>query len=176
MKFFLCSLSAAAVLLTGCAATVQKSSDIALIKVNPESARHIAMYVTGPRQVIASADWAAFKREWYSAMRVAAETIGARFSWQDDKANPTGEPGTLMVVNVNDYRYLSAGSRIAFGRLTGNAFVDSSVQFMDLKTGALLGEKRYNTSTSAWQGRLAPMTDKQIQAITAEIAAEIKAR
>jgi hypothetical protein len=58
--------------------------------------------------------------------------------------------------------------------LTGNAYVDSSVQFRNLKTGALLGERKYNTSSSAWQGIFAPMTEKQVQAIATQIVNEIK--
>jgi hypothetical protein len=176
MKFVSLGLTFTVLLLTGCAATVQKSSDAAPIKASSESARHIAMNVTGPQQITASGDWEPFKGEWRSAMKSAAQAIGSQFSLQEGKPEATGEPGTLVVVNVKDYRYISPGARFAFGAMTGNAFVDSSVEFRDLKTGTLLGEKRYNTSSSAWQGIFSPMTDKQIQAITTEIATEIKAR
>ena len=84
--------------------------------------------------------------------------------------------GTLLVVNINDYRYLTPGARYGFGVMTGNAFIDSSVEYRDLKTGAVLGEKRFNTTSSAWQGVFSPMTDKQVQAIATEIAGEIKGR
>lgn len=174
MKFALASLLFGTLLLTGCAASVQKSSAGMPLKTTSDSSRHIAMNVTGPHTE--SGDWEQLKGEWRAAMKSAAASIGAKFSAQEGKPQPTGELGTLVVVNVNDYRYLSPGARYGFGVMTGNAYVDSTVQFMDLKTGALLGERKYNTSSTAWQGIFSAMTEKQIQAITSEIANEIKAK
>lgn len=176
MKLLLLSLSVTSLLLAGCAATVQKSSEIAEIKATSESTKYIAMNVTGSQKITTSGDWDAFKGEWISCMGSAAKAIGAEFAPQEGEPKPTGDPGILVIVRVADYRYISPGSRFVLGVMTGNAFVDSSVQFVDLKTGSLLGERTYNTSSSAWQGIFAPMTDKQIQAITTEIATEIKIR
>ena len=174
MKFALPGVAAVSLLLTGCAATVQKSSASAPIKTVPGAARQITMNVSGPQQITASKDWKPFVGEWRSAMKNASEAIGAQFLMQEGKPRPTGEMGTLLVVNINDYRYLTPGVRYGFGVMTGNAFIDSSVEYRDLKTGAILGQKRFNTSSSAWQGVFSPMTDKQVQAIAKEIADEIK--
>lgn len=39
---------------------------------------------------------------------------------QDALNAPTKSDGTLVVVDVEDYRYVSTGARIAFGVMTGN--------------------------------------------------------
>jgi hypothetical protein len=57
--------------------------------------------------------------------------------------------------------------------MTGNAFMDADVRFLDLKTGKALGTKNYNTSSTAWQGVFSAMTEKQIQAICAEIVKDV---
>lgn len=176
MKPGLTAVVLGALFLTGCAASVQKGATGEALKTSADSARQITLNVTGPKQITESGDWEQLKGEWRAGMRSAAAAIGAKFVPQEGKPQPTGEPGTLVVVNVNDYRYISPGARYGFGALTGNAYVDSTVRFMDLKTGALLGERSYNTSSSAWQGVFSAMTEKQIQAITTEIANEVKAR
>ena len=66
------------------------------------------------------------------------------------------------------------GQRIAFGVFSGNAYIDSKVEFRDLATGKLYGERAYNTSSSAWGGVFSAMTPKQIYALADEIIAEIK--
>ena len=176
MKLAITSLLFGAFLLTGCAASVQKSATNTALKTNQDSAKHITLNVTGPEQITASEDWEQLKGEWRAAMKAAAASIGAKYSAQEGKPQPTGEPGTLVVVQVNDYRYLSPGARYGFGIMTGNAYVDSTVQFLDLKTGSYLGARKYNTSSTAWQGVFSAMTEKQIQAISAEIVNEIKAK
>jgi hypothetical protein len=58
-------------------------------------------------------------------VRDAAES--AEGALQSDKQRrapqPTGPEGALVVVNIVDYRYVSIGARVAFGIMTGNAFI-----------------------------------------------------
>jgi hypothetical protein len=49
--------------------------------------------------------------------------------------------------------------------MTGNAFVDSKVRFIDLKDGRVWGEQPYNTKSTAWEGVFSAMTAKQVGAI-----------
>ncbi|HVG03512.1 MAG TPA: hypothetical protein VM937_01090 [Burkholderiaceae bacterium] len=166
------------VLLSGCAATVNKSSrpDAPPLRVAAESSKAVTINITGSKVATASNDWEQLKGEWRSAMKAATAAAGIQYSEQDGNPRPTGQPGTLVVVDVNDYRYLSPGARYGFGVMTGNAYVDSKVRFMDLKSGASYGERVYNTSSSAWQGIFSAMTAKQIEAICKEIVTEITAR
>ena len=114
-----------------------------------------------------------FKGGWRASMKDQATGIGASFVPQEGDPKPTGQAGTLVVVDIMDYRYLSAGARIAFGMMTGNAYIKSTVQFRDLATGNMLGERTYDTSSTAWQGAFSAMTDKQVQAICKQIVGEV---
>jgi hypothetical protein len=87
----------------------------------------------------------------------------------------TGEPGTLLVVDVADFRLLTASARVGLGVMTGNAYVQAKVSFRDLKTGDTWGEQKYDTTSTAWQGVFSPMTEKQVRAICKEITSELTA-
>jgi hypothetical protein len=174
MKFALIGVAAVSLLLSGCAATVQRNAASAPINSTPGSTQKIAMNLTGPQAITASQDWGPFRSLWQSAMIDACREVGAQFSMQEGEPKQTGEPGTLLVIQINDYRYLSQGARFGLGVMTGNAYVDANVEYRDLKTGTLLGKKKFDTSSSAWQGIFAPMTDKQVQALSKEIVGEIK--
>lgn len=171
------ALILAAVGLAGCAATVQRTTpDAGTLKIPPESSRNIVMNLTGSSVATRSSDWEPFKGEWRGAMSTAAATRGAKFSTQDGSPRPTAEPGTLVVIDVQDYRYLTPTARLGFGIMTGNAYIDTRVRFLDSRTGAPFGERSYNTSSTAWQGIFSAVTDKQIQAICNEILNEIDPR
>ena len=51
------------------------------------------------------------------------------FEVQKGEARSTGEAGTLLQVYVNDYRMVGIGSRILFGVMTGNAFIDAKASY-----------------------------------------------
>jgi hypothetical protein len=78
-------------------------------------------------------------------------------------------------VNVVDYRYVSVGARVAFGIITGNAFINAQVGFRDLKTGETWATQTYDTKSSAWNGVFAAMTTKQVRAMCHEILGEVSA-
>jgi len=49
--------------------------------------------------------------------------------------------------------------------MTGKAYVDSKVRYIDLKGGEVWGEQPYNTKSTAWEGMFSAMTAKQVEAI-----------
>jgi hypothetical protein len=161
------------VLLGGCAATVKKSDDVKPMKVGANATKSIVLNMTGGKDATDSKDWGSFKGVWRDALQEEAGAVGATVSTQEGEAKPTGAPGTLLAVNVADFRYVSTGARIGFGIMTGNAFVNAQVSFRDLNTGEVWGERHYDTASSAWQGVFAPMTDKQVHAICKEIVATL---
>src|SRR6202000_132293 len=114
-------------------------------------------------------DWEPFKGMWREAMQEEATAVGASFATQEGDVKPTGAPGTLLAVDIVDFRYVSTGARIGFGIMTGNAFVNAQVSFRDLSSGQVWGDRHYDTSSTAWQGVFSPMTDKQVHAICKEI-------
>ena len=162
--------------LTGCAASVQKSPHAAPIRVAANGTKLIVLNVTGAKKATDAADWEQFKGEWRAAMKAQAAAIGVVFASQEGEAKPTGEAGTLVVVQIADYRYVSPGARYGFGVMTGNAFINATVYFRDLSTGTDLGDRAYDTSSTAWQGVFSAMTEKQVQAICKEIVDEMTGR
>ncbi len=81
-----------------------------------------------------------------------------------------------MIVGVSDHRDPTPGARLGFGVMAGNACIDTKVGFADFEAGATLGERRYGTSSSTWQDVFSAATDKQAQAISQEVIAEINPR
>jgi hypothetical protein len=181
-------LAVSALTLGGCAATVERaapagSSSTAAapsqsqpsMKIPTEAGKRLVLNMQlDPKHAATDTGWPDFKKEWIDITKEQATGKGMAFTTQDGEAKATGEQGTLVVVRINDYRYVTVGKRMAFGIFTGNAYIDSKVEFRDLATGKLLGERAYNTSSSAWGGVFAAMTPKQIYALADEIIGEIK--
>jgi hypothetical protein len=164
--------------LVGCAATVQTAGGAQpALGVPAAASQNLVLVILGDDKATKSADWEALKGEWRGAMRSAAGAQGMNLRFADTLPAPGGsEDGTLVVIRVNDYRYLSPGARFGFGIFTGNAFMDAAVAFSDLRSNRSYGERRYNTSSSAWQGIFSAMTDKQLAAISNEIVGELRRR
>ena len=163
-------------LLGACSATVKKNDDVKPVRVGANATKAIVLNMTGGKDATDSKDWGPFKDVWREALQEEAGVVGATVSTQEGEAKPTGAPGTLLAVNVADFRYVSTGARIGFGVMTGNAFVNAQVSFRDLNTGDVWGERQYDTASSAWQGVFAPMTDKQVHAICKEIVTTLSNR
>jgi hypothetical protein len=177
-------LVAFSMILTGCAATVTKPSESKLNTVNPPvnvarlqipaaSAQKIVMTVKGSPAVSATSDWQVFREEWRAGMSAAALSKGLAFTFYDADVVPASETGTLIGVKINDYHYVSQGARIFLGVMTGNAFLDADVEFIDLQSRRIVGTRKYSSTSSAWEGIFAAMTDKQVQLVSNEIVAEI---
>jgi hypothetical protein len=130
----------------GCASTVQKSGQSAPTPVGAEAGKSCTL---------------------------EAAAVGAAFSMQEGEPKPTGDFGTLVVVDVADYRYVSTGARIMLGVMTGNAYINAQVAFRDLKSGDVRSNKTYDTTSTAWQGIFSGMTVKQVRAMCHEIVGEI---
>jgi hypothetical protein len=145
------------------------------MKIPAEAGKRLVLNMQlDAKQAATDTGWPDFKKEWIDITKEQATGKGMAFTTQDGEAKATGEQGTLVVVRINDYRYVTVGKRMAFGIFTGNAYIDSKVEFRDLATGKLYGERAYNTSSSAWGGVFSAMTPKQIYALADEIIGEIK--
>lgn len=170
---------ATAVGLAGCAATVVKTpagGSSTSMRIPVESASRIVLNVSGVPEITRSSDWQRLRSDWSSAVFGQASTAQIPLAVQEGPPKPTGETGTLLAVTVKDYRYVSTGARIGLGIMTGNAFVDANVKFINLKTGELFGEQQINTSSSAWQGVFSALLDDQLKAIAKELVDDVKAR
>jgi PBP1b-binding outer membrane lipoprotein LpoB len=139
------------------------------------SARSVVMSMTGSKQVVEAKDWAGFKREWRDTFSDHAKAAGITFTFVDGDIQPQGQDGTMLLVNVADYRMVGIGARIMFGIMTGNAFIDARIRFANLRDGAAFGEQQYNTSSSAAGGVFAKVTPQQVDMIGAEVFGDLKA-
>ena len=168
-------LAAAATLLGGCAATVHKgpATPDSMARKSPEARQRIVLNVTGSPRAEGAGDWQAFKGVWAEAFRTRAAAMGMPFDVQAGPPAPTGQPGTLLQVFVDDYRYVSTGARFGLGVMTGNAYVQARIRFVDLRTGDLRYEQLVNTSSSAMQGIFSAMTPRQLEAIAADVLDEV---
>jgi hypothetical protein len=137
------------------------------------SARRLVLNMTGPATVTQAKDWPAFQEEWRATFADHAKAAGVAFDVEKGDAHSTGETGTLLRVYVNDYRMVGIGSRIFFGVMTGNAYIDAKATYSDLNNGNAFGERLYNTASTAWQGVFAKMTPQQIDAIASQVFAEL---
>lgn len=170
------TVAALILLLTGCAANVTRgSSDAAMARMPSSAATRLVLNVTGSDASSKASDWADFKREWTENFAEEATKAGIPLVVQDGPARVTGDAGTLLSVYVTDYRFIRPGTRYAVGVMSGNAYIESTLTFRDLKTGEVFRTQAANTTSSAWQGVFAPMTNKQVEAIAADVFRQIKA-
>jgi hypothetical protein len=139
------------------------------------SAKKVVMSMTGPKQVTESKDWAEFKREWRDTFGDHAKAAGIDFSFVEGEVQPQNIDGTVLRVNVADYRMVGIAARIFLGIMTGNAYIDAKITFAKLRDGAPLGEQQHNTSSSAWGGIFAKVTPQQVDAIANEVFRDLKA-
>ena len=174
------SLTASALLwLTGCAATVQapapQTAGATPLAAPAVPTTQVGLMVTGTPAMRAAEGWTAFRAEWRNAFKTASAAAGLRMAYFE--TFPAEHlPGTVLVrVTVIDYRHISSGMRWALGVVTGNAFVDAEVDFIELPSRRSLGNRRYSTASNHWQGVLSAMTDKQLATLAAAMVQELRA-
>jgi hypothetical protein len=144
------------------------------MQIPAEAAKRLVLNMQLSPQHARDSGWASFKKEWHDITKEQAATRGVDFAMQEGDAKPSGDAGTLVIVKVNDYKHVGIGARIMFGVMTGNAYIDAQVEFRDLATGKLYGERVYNTASSAWQGVFAAVTPKQIYSLADQLLMEMK--
>ena len=144
------------------------------MQIPAEAANRLVLNMQLAPQHAADSGWNDFKQEWHDITKEQAALRGVAFATQEGTAKPSGEPGTLVVVKVNDYKHVGIAARIMFGVMTGSAYIDAQVEFRDLATGKLFGERTYDTSSSAWQGMFAAVTPKQIYSLADQLLKEMK--
>lgn len=153
--------------------TVAAVAALPPLTLPPASAKRLVLNMTGPATVTQAKDWANFQEEWRATFADHAKAAGVSFDVQKGDAHSISQAGTLLQVYVNDYRMVGIGSRIFFGVMTGNAYIDAKASYTDLNDGKAFGERVYNTSSSAWGGVFAKMTPQQVDAIASMVFAEL---
>ena len=153
----------------------ETSAALPPLNMPPASLKRLTLNMNGPTTVTQAKDWPAFQEEWRATFADHAKAAGVAFDVEKGDPHATGQTGTLLQVYVNDYRMIGIGSRIFFGVMTGNAYIDAKASYSDLNDGKVFGERVYNTSSSAWGGVFAKMTPQQVDAIASKVFAELAA-
>ena len=159
-------------LLSGCAASV-KSGGTPTLPIQEAAKRNLQVSYQGNSKVLQNEDWPLLKQDWHEALRAEASCAGYCLA-ETRTIGPVGKDGVGIQVNVTNFRYLTPGARYGAGVMVGNAWINSSADFTDLKTGQLIGTRTYDTSSSAWEGVMSAMTEEQVQAIAKQIISDIK--
>lgn len=176
-RFLIAFVLVSCALMVGCAATVKRPNAPADALAIPASATStIYLLVKSGQGHDQSDDWELFRAEWRTAMARVASAAGRNFIHLDAMPAVFDQPGTFVTVDVNDYRYLSAGARYGFGVMTGNAYVDADAEFFVVPEMQKAGSRKYATSSTAWQGVFSAMTSKQVEAIADQMLKDIDSR
>ncbi|MGE0801676.1 MAG: hypothetical protein AB7G13_35710 [Lautropia sp.] len=145
------------------------------VPVPAAAAKNVVLTMTGPKQVVESKDWPEFQREWRETFAEHARDAGIAFRFADQPPAAGAEDGTLLTVDVADYRIVGIGARVFFGAMTGNAYIDAVVRYTNLRDGRAFGEQPAKTTSSAWGGVFARVTPQQVDAIASTVFADLKA-
>lgn len=166
--------------LYGCAAKVAKEEDSGMpraekkLEFSPSATKKVLFLIDGNDSVKSGKHWELFLEDWNSSMTAATAEANIGFMKIGSEEKPTSEVATLVRVTVNDYRYMAQWARYLVGVMAGNAFMDVTVEFLELPSHKQLGTRSYKTSTSGGQGIFSAASPKQIEAVSAEIISEIK--
>ncbi|SED93928.1 protein of unknown function [Pseudomonas frederiksbergensis] len=172
-QFFISLSCAVAVsLLSGCAASVKSGGTEALM-IEESTKNNLVVNIQGNGKVRQNTDWIRLRQEWNEALKNEADRAGYRLT-ESHVANPAEKDGVAIKINVTNFRYLTSGARYAAGVMVGNAWINSSADYSDLKSGRLIGTRTYDTSSSAWEGVMSAMTQEQVEAIAQQIISDIK--
>jgi hypothetical protein len=186
-KLLLAAVLAVTIGLTGCAATVDRTSSTGASTAAPvqpvtdaNASKSVLLSVAGSKEVTASKDFQTIADEIQRGISEKLVPAGATLKMDAGAALPTtttpAAAGTKVVVTVLDYRYVSTGMRFAFGIMTGNAYINAKIELFDLQSGKKLTEQVFNTSSSAFQGIFSAMTAKQVDALGDEVLALVRPR
>ena len=169
---FALSCAIGVAMLSGCAASVKSGGGASLV-IQESAKQNLVVSFTGNEKVLHNEDWPLLKSDWSEALK--AEAVNAGYSLKEAQNLSLGNAqGVGITVNVSNFRYLTPGARYGAGVMVGNAWVNSTANFSDLSTGKLIGSRTYDTSSSAWEGVMSAMTQKQVQAIAKQIISDIK--
>lgn len=142
---------------------------------NSESTRHIAVLVNPSSHASSTSEWGRLRQDLRGGLSAAAMKNGVRCELVDTDAKlADSSAGTLVQVNVFNFKYISEEDRVISGIWGGDAFINVEVEFYQLPGKRLIGKRRYSTSTSALEGALSAATSKQASAIGQEVMAELK--
>jgi hypothetical protein len=174
-------LAASIVSLVGCAATVRQtegassasSPTVASAPRTQSPSGALAAVLTASAAMRSGSDWSDFQSEWQTALSAAAAAAKMSFVFAKDEASVPANASILVRVNVNDFKFVSTGKKLMLGILAGNASMDVDVMYVELPSKKQFGAKKFNTTSTAWEGIFSAVTPKQVQAVSDTIVKEV---
>lgn len=149
------------------------------INVGREAPKHFA-FVVQESKVSASRDWERFRTEWGNAIVASAASHGIEVSVSDTASISHPETAVLVVVTINDFKFISQKRYYWVGVMSGSPYIDADVEFYKLPDKSLLIRRQYKATALSHavcsQDGICvfpPMTEKQIKIICDAIVAEL---
>lgn len=132
----------------------------------------IAVRVSADPAIRQSRAWPVLVAEWQNHMPAAIDAVDATLlTVREGEPEALGQPGTLVAVRVNRFRYVSPARPYtrspAFQGRPTNATLEVDVQFFDLKTGAPIGKARDYAMSAYSHG--AQSTNLQVRDLAQQI-------
>lgn len=163
--------------LVGCAATVTQtptasSSSTTSARTQVPAGALVAV-MTGSPAAQKNADWPAFMEQWQASLLASAATAKMPFVFANNEAAIPTNASVLVRLNVNDFRYVSTAKRIMLGVIAGNASMDVDAQYIELPANKTFGGKKFNTSSTAWEGIFSAVSPKQVRTVSEMIVKEV---
>lgn len=161
-------------LLGGCAsAQVDTQASSGALLLTKEARRNILVSLDASQQAKDDEGWQSLRSALHSNLdRKAFESL---YSLTFVPGRPRmAAPGVLVDIDVTTFRYRSQWPRRLVGPATGEAWVDARVAYYDLQTGRLLASRTYRTGSEAWGAFFSSMSERQVDALTAQIIDEIR--
>ncbi|MEO8389731.1 DUF4410 domain-containing protein [Polaromonas sp.] len=162
--------------LAGCAATVTQSptasSTVATPRAQAPSGALVAV-VTGNQAARSNTDWQSLLDDWQEYLAASAETAKVPFVFVENENTIPANASILIRLTVNDFKYVSTAKRYLLGVMVGNAYMDVDAEYIDLPSKKPFGSKKFNTSSSAWEGIFSAVTPKQVRTVSEVIVKEV---
>lgn len=111
--------------------------------------------------------------EWKESLAESAKTAKVPFVFAKDEAAIPANASILVRLTVNDFKYVSTAKRYVLGLLVGNAYMDVDAQYIELPSNKSFGAKKFNTSSSAWEGIFSAVTPKQVRTVSEVIVKDV---
>lgn len=170
-------LAAGVASLVGCAATVYQTPTAASVPSAAPRAQApagaLVAVVSGSPAARASSDWPSFIAEWQDSLAASADTAKMPFFFAQDEASIPAKASILVRLTVHDFRYVSTAKRYVLGVIAGNAYMDVDAHYIELPGNKPFGSKKFNTSSSAWEGIFSAVTPKQVRTVSELIVKDV---
>ncbi|BAN49359.1 hypothetical protein [Metapseudomonas resinovorans] len=157
----------AALLMAGCADNPVKETPAAPLVVPADSRTQLIVNFKADGRVLGNAHWDEFVASWRAAIQREASALGYRVSEQDGPILASTDPGLLLIIIVDDFRYATEAAG------DDEPLIEARAIYLDAQTLKGYGERSYNTTSPAWEEISSELSNVQVRALTKSLVGEI---